>query len=101
MKIIRKFFLPKRDCFNRHQEDEEGDAGQLEGVDAEEVERDRVDGVNAANRRETPDLCTFFKKMLPGAGSEPGSSRFGLFSHFHHLTAEPQRLPRLYVHRPL
>jgi hypothetical protein len=28
-------------------------------------------------------------------GSEPGSSRFHLFSHFHHFTAEPQRLPHL------
>jgi hypothetical protein len=26
-------------------------------------------------------------------GSEPGSSQFHLFSHFHHFTAEPQRLP--------
>jgi hypothetical protein len=26
-------------------------------------------------------------------GSKPGSSRFHLFSHFHHFTAEPQRLP--------
>jgi hypothetical protein len=26
-------------------------------------------------------------------GIEPGSSRFHLFSHFRHLTAEPQRLP--------
>jgi hypothetical protein len=26
-------------------------------------------------------------------GSEPGSSRFHLFSPFHHFTAEPQRLP--------
>jgi hypothetical protein len=34
-----------------------------------------------------------FLKRLPGAGSEPGSSRFHLFSHFHHFTAEPQRLP--------
>jgi hypothetical protein len=25
-------------------------------------------------------------------GSEPGSSHFHLFSHFHHFTAEPQRL---------
>jgi hypothetical protein len=23
----------------------------------------------------------------------PGASRFNLFSHFHHFTAEPQRLP--------
>jgi hypothetical protein len=35
----------------------------------------------------------FFKKRLTGVGSEPGSSRFHLFSHFHHFTAEPQRLP--------
>jgi hypothetical protein len=37
--------------------------------------------------------------FLPWEGSEPGSSRFHLFSHFHHFTAEPQRLPdieRLY-----
>jgi hypothetical protein len=27
-------------------------------------------------------------------GSEPASSRFHLFSHFHHYTAEPQRLPK-------
>jgi hypothetical protein len=26
-------------------------------------------------------------------GSEPGASRFHLFYHFHHFTAEPQRLP--------
>jgi hypothetical protein len=26
-------------------------------------------------------------------GSEPGSSQLHLFSHFHHFTAEPQRLP--------
>jgi hypothetical protein len=26
-------------------------------------------------------------------GNEPGSSHFHLFSHFHHFTAEPQRLP--------
>jgi hypothetical protein len=25
--------------------------------------------------------------------SKPGSSRFHLFSHFHHFSAEPQRLP--------
>jgi hypothetical protein len=34
-----------------------------------------------------------FLKRLPGVGSEPGSSRFHLLSHFHHFTAEPQRLP--------
>jgi hypothetical protein len=34
----------------------------------------------------------FFKKRLSGVGSKPGSSRFHLFSHFHHFTAEPQRL---------
>jgi hypothetical protein len=40
-------------------------------------------------------LSSFFKKKrLPGGvGSKPGSSRFHLFYHFHHLTAEPQRLP--------
>jgi hypothetical protein len=27
-------------------------------------------------------------------GSKPGASQFHLFSHFHHSTAEPQRLPR-------
>jgi hypothetical protein len=32
------------------------------------------------------------KKRLPGVGSEPGASRFHFFSHFHHFTAEPQRL---------
>jgi hypothetical protein len=31
-------------------------------------------------------------------GSKPGSSRFHFFSHFHHLTAEPQRLPTLRLH---
>jgi hypothetical protein len=36
----------------------------------------------------------FIKKRLPGVGSEPRSSQFHLFSHFHHFTAEPQRLPR-------
>jgi hypothetical protein len=36
---------------------------------------------------------TYFLKRLPGVGSEPGSSQFHLFSNFHHLTAEPQRLP--------
>jgi hypothetical protein len=36
-----------------------------------------------------------FLKRLPGVGSEPGSSRFQLFSHFHHFTAEPQRLPSI------
>jgi hypothetical protein len=36
----------------------------------------------------------YFLKRLPGVvGSKPGSSRFFLFSHFHHFTAEPQRLP--------
>jgi hypothetical protein len=34
-----------------------------------------------------------FLKRLPGVGSEPGASQFHLFSHFHHFTAEPQRLP--------
>jgi hypothetical protein len=29
-----------------------------------------------------------FLKRLPGVGSEPGSSQFHLFSHFHHFTAE-------------
>jgi hypothetical protein len=38
-------------------------------------------------------LIFVFLKMLPGVGSEPGSSRFHLFSHFHHFTVEPQRLP--------
>jgi hypothetical protein len=33
------------------------------------------------------------KKRLPRVGSEPGSSQFHLFSHFHHFTAEPQWLP--------
>jgi hypothetical protein len=37
----------------------------------------------------------YFLKRLPGVGSEPGSSGFHLFSHFHHFTAEPQRLPNL------
>jgi hypothetical protein len=30
---------------------------------------------------------------LPRVGSEPGSSQFHLFLHFHHFTAESQRLP--------
>jgi hypothetical protein len=30
-------------------------------------------------------------------GSEPGFSWFNLFSHFHHFTAEPQRLPQSYI----
>jgi hypothetical protein len=37
-----------------------------------------------------------FLERLPGVvGSKPGSSRFHLFSisHFHHFTADPQRLP--------
>jgi hypothetical protein len=34
-----------------------------------------------------------FLPGLPGVGCEPGSSRFHLFSHFLHFTAEPQRLP--------
>jgi hypothetical protein len=34
-----------------------------------------------------------FLKRFPGVGSKPGSSQFHLFSHFHHFTAEPQRLP--------
>jgi hypothetical protein len=29
-------------------------------------------------------VCTFLKR-LPGVGSEPGSSRFSLFSHFNHF----------------
>jgi hypothetical protein len=36
---------------------------------------------------------TSFLKRLPGVGSKLGSSRFLSFSHFHHFTAEPQRLP--------
>jgi hypothetical protein len=39
------------------------------------------------------NLRISFFKRLPGVGSEPGSSRFNLFSPFHHFTAEPQRLP--------
>jgi hypothetical protein len=27
-----------------------------------------------------------FLKGLPGVGSKPGSSRFNLFSHYHHFT---------------
>jgi hypothetical protein len=34
-----------------------------------------------------------FFKRLSGVGSEPVSSQFHWFSHFHHITAEPQRLP--------
>jgi hypothetical protein len=47
-------------------------------------------------------IITFFKKKrLPGVGSEPGSSRFNLFSHFHHPTAEPQRLPDRVITYPM
>jgi hypothetical protein len=44
-----------------------------------------------------------FLKRLPRVGSEPGSSQFHLFSHFHHFTAEPQRRPchRTYSSRVL
>jgi hypothetical protein len=35
----------------------------------------------------------YFLKEVFRVGSKPGSSRFNLFSHFHHFTAEPQRLP--------
>jgi hypothetical protein len=35
----------------------------------------------------------FSLKRLPGVGSEPMASQFNSFSHFHHFTAEPQRLP--------
>jgi hypothetical protein len=39
-------------------------------------------------------ILSFFKKEVArGGGSEPGASRFNLFSHFHHLTIVPQRLP--------
>jgi hypothetical protein len=37
---------------------------------------------------------TVFLKRLSGVGSEPGASRLHLFSHFHHLTAEPQQFPK-------
>jgi hypothetical protein len=30
-------------------------------------------------------IFLFSKKRLPGVGSKPGSSRFHLFSHFHHF----------------
>jgi hypothetical protein len=36
----------------------------------------------------------FFKEVAR-VGSKPGSSWFHLFSHFHHFTAEPQRLTYL------
>jgi hypothetical protein len=42
-------------------------------------------------------FCPFLKKRLPGVGSEPGSSQFHLFSHFHHFTADPQRLKKRFV----
>jgi hypothetical protein len=42
-------------------------------------------------------LFLFLKKRLPGVGSKPGSSRFYLFSHFHHFTVEPQRLPIYFI----
>jgi hypothetical protein len=41
----------------------------------------------------SPNKSGLFKKRLPGVGSEPGSSQFHLFSHFHPFAAEPQRLP--------
>jgi hypothetical protein len=47
-----------------------------------------------------PAFPTHIKKRLPGVGSEPGSSRINLFSHFHHFTAEPQRLPTIPTHIP-
>jgi hypothetical protein len=34
-------------------------------------------------------------------GSEHGSSQCNLFSHFHHFTAEPQRLPNSDIFWPL
>jgi hypothetical protein len=34
--------------------------------------------------------CSLFLKRLPGVWSEPGSSRFHLFSRLYHVTAEPQ-----------
>jgi hypothetical protein len=40
------------------------------------------------------DFDAFFKEVARGEGREPGSTQFNLFSHFHHFTAEPQRLPR-------
>jgi hypothetical protein len=43
------------------------------------------------------NLKFFLKKRLPGVGSKPGSSQFHLFSHFHHFTAEPQRLPKILI----
>jgi hypothetical protein len=39
----------------------------------------------------------YFLKRLPGVGSELGASRFYLFSHFHHFTAEPQWLPMIEI----
>jgi hypothetical protein len=42
----------------------------------------------------------FFIKRLPGVGSEPGSSQFHLFSHFHHFNAELQRLPVFRIFYP-
>jgi hypothetical protein len=36
----------------------------------------------------------YIKKEVSRVGSKPGSSQLHLFSHFHHFTAEPQRLPR-------
>jgi hypothetical protein len=36
----------------------------------------------------------FFKKRLPGVGSQPGASQLHLFTLFHHFTAEPQRLSK-------
>jgi hypothetical protein len=40
---------------------------------------------------------TFLKKRFPGVGSEPRYSQFHLFSHFHHFTTEPQRLPKYII----
>jgi hypothetical protein len=39
------------------------------------------------------NFFSFFLKEVARVGSKPGSSRFHLFSHFHHFTTEPQRLP--------
>jgi hypothetical protein len=59
------------------------------------VDKKRIIGKRGLRRRRGTRGLTHhsFFKRLPGVGSKPGSSRFHLFSHFHHFTAEPQRLP--------
>jgi hypothetical protein len=47
------------------------------------------------------DVCTFlflFLRGCPGWGANPGPLDLIYFLIFHHFTAEPQRLPKTYVH---